>query len=101
MIEKDTLRRSSGVAVATLIMALTAIFGKFQALIVAGDQLNLSVVLLAVILIGTGYYTGAKPSKRGILPALLNGLVGAAIVGATLVVLVFIEARIDLTFVFP
>lgn len=101
MITKDTLRLSGTIAVATLIMALTAIFGKFQALIVAGDQLNLSSVLLAVIFIGTGYATGAKASKRGILPVLLNGVIGAVIVGAALLVLIFFESRIDLTFVFP
>ncbi len=101
MIEKNTFRLSIAIAVATLITALTAIFGKFQVLIVAGGQVSLSYFLLAIILIGTGYVTGSKPSKRGTLPAVFNGLVGAIIVGAALVMLMFIEARSDLTFVFP
>lgn len=101
MIEKDTLRLSGTVAIGALIVALSAMFGKFQGLIVVGEHVNLSYVLLAVILIGTGYVAGTKSSKKGNKSLLLNGLLGSVIVGAALVILVFVENRTDLTFVFP
>ena len=101
MIEKDTFRYGVYAAVVAIIMALTAMFGKFQTLTVVGGQLSLSYVVLAVLLIAVGYIAGTKASAHGAMPAALNGLVGSLIVGAALVLLIVIEANVDLTFVFP
>ncbi|MBZ0287185.1 MAG: leucine/isoleucine/valine transporter permease subunit [Anaerolineae bacterium] len=101
MIDRNTLRLGAYAAVASIIMALTAMFGKFQTLTVVGGQLSLSYVLLVVLIISVGYMAGAKSRARGAMPAALNGLVGSLIVGGALVVLVVIEANVDLTFVFP
>jgi branched-chain amino acid transport system permease protein len=99
MIYKDTFRYSLYAAGAILVLALTAVFGKFAQLTVVGGQLSLSYVLLAVILMGVGYVTGAK--AKGTITAALNGSIGSVIVGLALVLLIFIEANVDLSFVFP
>src|SRR4029450_5803799 len=98
MIYKDTFRYGLYAAGATVVLALTAIFGKFSQLMVVGDQLSLSYVLLAVIFIGVGYITGSR--AKGITADVLNGSIGSLIVGLALVILIFIEANVDLTFVF-
>jgi len=101
MIDRDTFRYGFYAAVAALILALTAIFGKFETLTVAGGELSLSYVLLVAIFVGVGYLTSSKTSERGIVPAAVNGAVGSLIVGAALVLLILLEANIDLTFIFP
>jgi branched-chain amino acid transport system permease protein len=101
MIEKDTFRYGVYAAIVAIIMALTAMFGKFQTLTVVAGQVSLSYVVLAVLLVAVGYIAGAKASAHGAMPAALNGLVGSLIVGAALVLLIVIEANVDLTFVFP
>jgi len=101
MIDKDTLRYGFYAAIATIILALTAIFGKFETLTVVGGQLSLSYVLLAAIFVTAGYITGSKSSKSGIVASLINGAIGSSIVGAALVLLILLETNLDLTFMFP
>lgn len=101
MIHKNTLRYGLYAAATVVVMALTAVFGKFQELTVIADQLSLSYVLLATILVVVGYLTGSFVQKRGTLPAVVNGAVGSLILGIALVILIIIEANVTLTFVFP
>src|SRR5690348_620602 len=101
MIRKETFRYGLYAAVATVILALTAAFGKFQELTVVAKQMSLSYVLFAVILLAVGYLTSSFVRERKLTPLLLNGLVGSLLVGIALTLLVIIEANIDLTFVFP
>jgi len=101
MLQRETLRYGLYAALATVILALTAIFGKFEPLTVVGGQLSLSYVLLAVILVGVGFVAGSNAAGRPATMALANGIIASLMVGVALVLLIVIESSIDLTFVFP
>src|SRR5829696_2574536 len=101
MIYKDTFRYGLYAAVAAVILALTAVFGKFHDLIVMGGQLSLSYVILAGFLVTVAYVTSSSGAKNEPLPVFINGIIGSAMVGLALALLVLIESSTDLTFVFP
>jgi ABC-type branched-subunit amino acid transport system permease subunit len=98
MVERETFRYGFFAAVVTGILALTGIFGNFAEREVIGKTVDLSTVFLVIVLAGTGYFVARRVSD---LPArIANGLVGSLVVGGVLAILVFIEAHINLSFVF-
>ena len=101
MIYKQTLRYGLYASAVTIVVALTAMFGKFQSLTVVSKQVSLSYALLTVILIATGFLASSFIRQKQLAPLLLNGVVGSLVVGIALSALVVIEANIDLTFIFP
>lgn len=101
MIFKDTFRYGLYAAVAAVILALTAVFGKFHDLIVMGGQVSLSYAILAGLLVTVAYVTSSSGAKNEPLPVFINGIIGSGIVGLALALLVLIESSTDLTFVFP
>jgi branched-chain amino acid transport system permease protein len=102
MIDRNTFRYGAYAAITTLILTLTAVFGKFESLTVAGDQIRLSYVLLFTIFVAVGYLTASRATNNAqLVSAAANGIVGSLMVGVVLVILVFIEANVDLTFIFP
>lgn len=101
MLNTDALRFGLYMAIATIIVALTAVFGKFEERFVIAGVLNLSQVLLAIIVGGTGFYVGARSRSAGMQSVIITGMVASLIVGVALVLIVLVEASIDLTFIFP
>ncbi len=101
MLNTDALRFGLYMAIATIIVALTAVFGKFEERFVIAGVLNLSQVLLAIIVGGTGLYVAARSQQSGMRTAVVTGMLASLIVGVGLALVVLIEASIDLTFIFP
>ncbi len=101
MILKNTLRYGFYAAVVTIILALTGIFGKLDERMVIARTINLSFVLLAVVLVGSGSLAAAQAKGKGLPALFVNGVIGSVIVGGGLALLMLLENSINLTFVFP
>jgi ABC-type branched-subunit amino acid transport system permease subunit len=95
-----TLRQSLFIAVAVVLLTLTGIFDSFAGSEILENSLNLGHVLVVFIFAGTGLYFGLRQREHGLSTALLHGVVGSAVPGVSLAVLVVVENNIDMRFVF-
>lgn len=98
---RDTIRYALYIAIIALLLSLSGIFASFTGREVIQGRLTLDVVALALMLGGAAYVTGSRARDGGRSAVLINALAGSLIVAAILAVFVFIEANVDLTFVFP
>ena len=101
MIARDTLRYGLYVAIGTLLLTLTGMFGTFAGRIVIDTGLTLSTVLLVLILAGTGFLAAQHLNRPSAGAALLNGMAGSLVVGVALALLVVLQTNVSLSFVFP
>lgn len=91
------LRLAVYIAIAVIVLTLSGIFTSFAERDIIPELLSLNLVTL-VLMIGCGAYAaGSRVSGRQRLPA---SVAGGLIVGVALAAIVFIEANIDLRFVF-
>lgn len=100
MVPGDTLRKSLSFTAGILILTLTGIFGSFESRAVIRDTLYFDMVLLTVMISGTAYLVAAPLRERGLVPAVLNGLVGGLVVTVGLALLVILQLNVDMRFVF-
>ncbi len=101
MISRNTLRQGATIAVASLILTFTGIISAFEQRAVIDKGVNLSTVLLLGLLTGVGFYTATRSRQTGTIGRAINGIVGSLIVGGVLALLIVVQTRLDMTFVFP
>ncbi len=98
---RDTLRYALITAVIAVILSLSGIFASFGGREVVQGRVTLDVLALVLMLGAAAYVTGSRARSGGSTAILINAVIGSVIVGAVLALFVFIEANVDLTFVFP
>jgi branched-chain amino acid transport system permease protein len=101
MIRENTLRQGLYMAFAAVVLVFTGIITAFEQRAVIDKGITLSTVMLLGLLIGVGYMTARQSKKPTTAGRAANGVVGSLIVGLVLAVLIFIQDKVDLTFVFP
>lgn len=108
MIRTDTIRYGLYVAAAVAILTLSGIFETFDGREVVAGLIDLSMVLLIFVLIGTGYLTASRARSERSLTTLSNGAVGSLLVGLVLLALILLQVGVatafpdfELAFVFP
>ncbi len=98
---RDTLRYALITAIIAVILSLSGIFASFGGREVVQGRVTLDVLALVIMLGAAAYVTGSRARADGTTPILINAVIGSVIVGAVLALFVFVEANVDLTFVFP
>ncbi|HEX2621096.1 MAG TPA: hypothetical protein VHL11_13135, partial [Phototrophicaceae bacterium] len=101
MLGKNTLRNASYAAAVIIVLALTGIFESFAERLVMGEQLSLSTVFLIGALVGVGYLVAFPLRERDMTTTIVNGVVGALMVGAGITLVVLFSEAMDARFVFP
>ncbi len=101
MIRQTTVRQGLYIAFAAVVLVFTGIITAFEERAVIDKGINLSTVILLALLIGIGFTTARRSNQPGTIARTVNGVVGSLIVGVMLSVLIFIQSKVNLTFVFP
>ncbi|RMG76363.1 MAG: hypothetical protein D6711_04135 [Chloroflexi bacterium] len=99
MFHKNTLRYPFYVTVVIVILTLTGIFSTFESREVLEDYLTLATVTLG-LMIGVSAYVTALPMRGRLIAVSVNSLIGVLIPTLALILIVVLDTRTDLTFVF-
>jgi len=97
---RDSLRYSLYIAAGVAILTLTGIFNSFASYPIFSESFTLGTVLLMFIMGGTGFFLTSRLRQKGLVPALQHGFIGAIVIAVVLAIIVFIENKVDMNFVF-
>lgn len=87
MIGKNTLRSAAYVGIIAVLLALMDIYSSFGRKDVVTDIFNLSQLLFYVTLFAGGLVAARAISNRGLVPAIINGVLGGVVVSGILAAL--------------
>lgn len=97
---QTTLRYASYATVVMVILTLTGIFTGFETRPVIEDFLNLGNVLLLFSLFGMAFFNAMRLEDASFQEKLIHAVVTTIIMGLGLSVVILVQAKVDMTFVF-
>ncbi|MCC6612119.1 MAG: branched-chain amino acid ABC transporter permease [Anaerolineae bacterium] len=84
-----------------LLLALMGVFESFAGHDLVADRINVNTGLLAVLMIGTGYWAVLRTGHKSLTLGMAQGAVAGLIVGTGLAALTVLERAVDLRLIFP
>jgi ABC-type branched-subunit amino acid transport system permease subunit len=97
---RTTVQKSLYLTSGIIILTLTGIFSVFEGRVVIDNLINFSMVILILMVGGTGYMAAARTRESGTIVSATHGIIGSLITGTALALLVVVETTIDMRFVF-